>query len=57
MELIGDTWQPHSVKGSTPLVDASKIQLHQKKFLKSLKNPLTNLLKYAIIKTQKRKEV
>ena len=37
MELIGDTWQPHSVKGSTPLMDASKIQLHQKKFSKNSK--------------------
>ena len=42
MELIGDTWQPHSVKGSNPLMDASKIQLHQKKFSKKLKNLLTS---------------
>lgn len=43
MKLIGDTWQPHSVKGSTPLVDASKIQLHQKKFSKKVKKPLDKL--------------
>lgn len=40
MELIGSTWQPYSVKGSTPLMDASKIQLHQKKFSKKFEKPL-----------------
>ena len=40
MELIGSTWQPHSMQGSNPLMDASKIQLHQKKFSKKFKKPL-----------------
>lgn len=40
MELIGGSWQPYTTQGSIPLMDASKIQLHQKKFSKKFKKML-----------------